>query len=58
MLKRHNDVSALSSEFSTLRERVDWLINQTDVMFPEKEKMIDDAIGLLAKVEKNKETYE
>ena len=44
MLKRHNDVSALSSEFSTLRERVDRLINQTDVMFPEKEKMIDDAV--------------
>ena len=58
MLKRNSDVSVLASEFDTLRERVDRLINQTDVMFPEKETMLDNAIDLLAKVEKNKEIHE
>ena len=58
MLKRHADVPALASEFDSFRERVDRLINQTDLLFPEKEQMIDDAVDLLAKLETSKLAYE
>ena len=58
MLKRHQDVPALASEFDSFRERVDRLINQTDVVFPEKEGMIDAAIDSMTKLEKNKFIYE
>ena len=58
MLKRHQDVPALASEFDSFRERVDRLINQTEVVFVEKEKMIDEAVDLLGKLEQSKVTYE
>ena len=58
MLKRHQDVPALASEFDSFRERVDRLINQTDVVFAEKEGMIDAAVGLLSKLELSKVAYE
>ena len=58
MLKRHQDVPALASEFDSFRERVDRLINQTDVVFVEKESMIDAAVDLLGKLERSKNAYE
>ena len=58
MLKRHHDVPALASEFDAFRERVDRLINTTDVVFNEKEQMIDSAVDLLGKLELSKDAYE
>ena len=58
MLKRHSDVPTLASEFDTFRSRVNGLIQQTDVMFPEKEKMLDDAMNVLGLLEKSKEIRE
>ena len=58
MLKRAKDVSALSSEFDTFRDRVDRLINQTDVVFDQKETKIDEAVELLGKLTNAKELHE
>ena len=58
MLKRNKDVPVLLSEFNTFRERVDRLINQTDVVFKEKEDMIASAVNLLGKLEISKQVYE
>lgn len=58
MLKRHKDVSALSSEFDVFRERVDRLMNQTDLVFNDKEKIIEYVVDLLGKLTKSKEVYE
>ena len=58
MIKRHQDIPALASEFDSFRERVDRLINQTEVVFTEKEGMIDTAVASMAQLEKNKLAYE
>ena len=58
MLKRHQDVPVLASQFDMLRERVDRLINLTDVVFAEKEEMVDEAVKLLGKLEKSRQAYE
>ena len=49
MLKRHNDIPALAAEFVVFRDRVDRLV-QTEVLFNDREKLIDTAIGYLGKL--------
>ena len=57
MLKRQKDITPLSSEFDTLRDAVDRL-NQMDVVFPGKEKSIDDAVRMLGTLRIAKEAHE
>ena len=58
ILKRHQDVPVLASEFDVFRERVDRLINHTDLVFNEKEGMIEEAVKSLGKLEISKSAYE
>ena len=58
MLKRHKDIPSLLSEYDAFRERVEHVMNQTDVVFKEKEESVDYLVNLLAKLTKNKDAYE
>ena len=46
-----------ASQFDVLRERVKHLINLTDLVLAEKEKMIDEAEELLGKLEISRQAY-
>ena len=57
MLKRHKDIPALASEFDVFRERVDRLM-QSEVLFPNRELMIDEAVNYMGLLEDGKRKYE
>ena len=58
ILKHKDDITMLTSEFDKMRERVDRLINYTDLYFGKKEETLDYVSGLLSKLESSKHQYE